>query len=113
MSDRVLEIVSFSLKPGVDEPRFVAAARELNGVLCTMRAFLDRRLVKTGENTWMDILEWTDLESAERAASSLHLEPGAQDFCAMIDMGSVAMAHHSVRASARTAHEDSARPAAE
>src|SRR5262249_27857932 len=113
MSNCILEIVNFSLKPEADEARFVDAAQALNGVLSGMRAFLNRRLVKTGDNRWTDILEWTDLESAERAASSLHLEPGAQDFCAMIDMGSVAMAHHDVLASAGTAHEEAARPAAE
>jgi hypothetical protein len=100
MVDRVLEIVSFSVKPEVAEPRFLDAAREANGVLRAMPGFLNRRLAKTGEGRWTDILEWTDRASAERAAGTFHLEPGARAFCAMIDMGSVALAHHAVLVSA-------------
>jgi Antibiotic biosynthesis monooxygenase len=100
MTDSVLEIVNFAVNPQVDEARFIAAAQEANGVLSAMPGFLNRRLVKTGEGHWMDILEWTDRESADRAAGRFHLEPGAKAFCAMIDMSSVAMAHHAVAVSA-------------
>ena len=100
MIDRILEVVSFRLIEGGEDAGFVEAAREVNDVLRAMPGFLNRRLIKTDDRHWTDIVEWTDLESARHAAEKLHQQPGAQGFCSMIDMGSVAMADHAVLASA-------------
>lgn len=96
MTNTVLEIVSFSLLPGTDEAAFLKAAGESGPVLRSLPGFLSRRLAKTAEGGWIDVAEWTDMSSAARAAEIFHTLPAVQPFCAMIDMATARMAHHTV-----------------
>jgi hypothetical protein len=100
MSDRVLEIVTFSIVPGTDEDSFLRAAKEASDALHELDGFVARRLSRGEEGQWMDIVEWSDAQSAESAADKFPTIPGAHAFCSMIDMRSVKMAHQRVVAAA-------------
>lgn len=96
MSNHVLEVCIFSLVPGSDDRSFLEAAEASNSVLHAMPGFVSRRLAKTENGTWTDVVEWADAQSADQAMQSFHTFPAAQPFCAMIDMATAKMGHHPV-----------------
>ncbi|MGO4527005.1 antibiotic biosynthesis monooxygenase [Microvirga sp. 2MCAF35] len=99
MTSRVLETVTFALLPGTNETAFLQAAEDAGAVAKAMPGFIARRLVKTQDSTWIDLVEWQDAASAKHAAETFHTVPAAQPFCGMIDMASAKMAHHTITVS--------------
>jgi hypothetical protein len=89
----VLEMVTFSVYPGTDETAFVKAADAAGAVLATMPGFVNRRIARGEDGTWADIVEWTDMASAKKAAAVFPTVKAAQPFCSMIARGSTRMAH--------------------
>jgi hypothetical protein len=62
-----VEVVVFSVKNGVSDATVLESAE---GMLDTMKkwdGFISRELIKVGEGKWIDVVHWTDLESAEAA----------------------------------------------
>jgi len=100
MMSKVLEIVTFKLVPGTGEAAFLEAAEQAAGAIRTMPGFLNRRLAKGADDTWSDIVEWTDNASAQKAAQTFHTLEDAKPFCAMIDMASVSLTHRTVASAA-------------
>jgi proteasome lid subunit RPN8/RPN11 len=99
MSKHVLEVAKFAVAPSVDEAEFLTAAAQSSEALKALPGFVARRLARSDDG-WLDIVEWTDAASAQKAAGVFHTLPDAQPFCAMIDMGSATMSHCAVVASA-------------
>ncbi|MCG7391303.1 hypothetical protein MHY87_00065 [Microvirga sp. ACRRW] len=96
MKSHVLETVTFSLQPGTDEAAFIRAANDASNVVKAMPGFIRRRLAKGQDGNWIDVCEWADDASAQKAAETFHTIPAAQPFCGMIDMTSAKMAHHTI-----------------
>ena len=96
MPHRVLEVVTFSLLPGTDVAAFLREAETAGAVMCAMPGYLSRRLARSEDGVWIDVVEWTDAASAARAAETFHTIPAAQPFCGMIDMGTARMTHHDI-----------------
>lgn len=92
----ILEIATFQLLPQTDEKAFLQAAIDAGNALQSMPGFVNRRLLKSEDGGWIDLVEWTDRSSAQKAAESFHALPAAQPFCAMIDMATAKMTHHRV-----------------
>ncbi len=62
-----IEVVVFSAKESVSDQRLLKSAE---GMLDTIRkwdGFISRELVKVGHGKWIDVVHWTDLESAKSA----------------------------------------------
>ncbi len=93
---QVLEIVTFSLAKDVSEADFMVAAEASNGALIVMPGFLNRRLAKAEDGTWIDVAEWRDEPSAKVAGRLFHKLSQAEVFCSMIDMSSVRLSHHQI-----------------
>jgi len=96
----VLEMVTFSVRPGTDEAAFVKAADAAGAVLAAMPGFVNRRLARAEDGTFADIVEWTNMESARQAAALFHTLEAAQPFCGMIVMETARMVHGPVASAA-------------
>ncbi len=92
----VIELVQFRITSDADPAAFEHAAAAAGRVLEAMPGFVGRRLAKSADGEWLDLVEWTDRGSAEAAAQVFHTRPEAQPFCSMIDMDTARMTHHEV-----------------
>ncbi len=94
MRDTVIELVLFKTKPGVGEEAVRDAAAKSTLFLRRQEGFVRRELaVVPDTGQWADIVHWTDLASAERAAAAFGDAPEARDFIAMLDPQQMTLFH--------------------
>jgi hypothetical protein len=93
----VLELVRFRLEEGYDEGVFLAAAKGTEGLLAAQAGFVSRRLVSDGKGGWLDMVEWSSLDAAQRGAEQVMADATFAPFMAMIDPASVQMEHLPIR----------------
>ena len=96
MTESVLELVRFRLRPGATPDALLAAAAASVAPISACPGFRSRRLVQDGAGTWTDVVEWADLASASRAAQTVLTDPALAPFLALIDESSVEMAHPAI-----------------
>ena len=94
---RVMEIVSFRLRDGVDVQDFRLAAGAIDRLLHKRGTVSARTLVVDDDGLWTDIVEWTSMEEAKLAAEELVKDPLFQPLGAMIDDKTVQMRHAPVQ----------------
>ena len=87
MDQHVMEIAEFRAEPGVDDRTLVAAAKGLDVWLRDQAGFVWRRLAKCEDGSWVDVLEWTSLQAAQAAASSIMSAPSAAPMMQLIAKG--------------------------
>ena len=94
MEAPVIEVAIFSPKPGVTDEALVESASKSTAFLERTPGFVRRELGVSSEgDRWVDVLHWTDLESALKAAELFLEAPECQDFVAAIDMEGASMLH--------------------
>jgi hypothetical protein len=81
----VYEVVRSRVRPGAEEdmlrlrPRMISAVRE------RFPELLDARLVQLDDGSWLDLVQWTSREAAERAAASMAEIPEAAAMGELLD----------------------------
>lgn len=99
MSARVVELVTYQLKPGTEEAAFLAAVEQSNQFLRNCAGFVERRVAReTGLPIWLDMVLWETMEQALSAASQFNHQPETETFNNLIDRNSAMMTHFEVRA---------------
>ena len=83
------EIVLFKLKDGISDAQILEASDALQRDVQGMDGYLARRLLKTGDGQWIDVVEWESLDAAHRAAEVVMPRPSALRFMDLVDMPSV------------------------
>ena len=91
--NRTLKVVLFKLKPGVEEAAFFQVNESILTDLRTMSGFIRRDLFKDSHGQWLDIVYWSSLAEAQRAADAFPSLPCAQTLMEMLDDTSVTMLH--------------------
>ena len=89
----IAEIVTFRLRPGTDEARFLADARATDRPVAALPGFLRRSLSRDDTGLWTDYVEWTDLASATAAAQAVMGLPELGPFIAAIDSEGMILRH--------------------
>jgi len=92
----VAEIVTFRLAAGVSEMAFLAAARNMEGIVARAPGFLGRRLSSTGDGAWTDHVVWASMAQAKAADEALMANPAAMPFLQAIDHDSIEMRHETI-----------------
>ncbi|WP_404403309.1 hypothetical protein [Pelagibacterium halotolerans] len=98
MNVEVLEVVTFTLKPGADEAKFLADNNAIERFCKAQPGFVSRTLSRDENNAWVDVVKWTDMACAEAAAAALSTAEGVGPWLEALDMDSVVMRHLSVKA---------------
>ena len=93
MSSIVTELVLFKLKPGIDQEAVQAAATQMMPWLRQQPGFLRRELSASDTGQWVDIVHWTDLGSAQQAATVVMSAPEAHTFMTLLDEEQITMVH--------------------
>ncbi len=96
MDDQTLEIVTFQTHQNVTAEAVLRAAEGMLPWLKTIPGFLSRHLARSEDGQWVDCVGWDSKANALAAAESIMTAPGAADFMAMIEPGSVVMRHYQV-----------------
>jgi hypothetical protein len=95
---RVIEHAQFRLVSGVDESKFIAAAKAMTPFFESTGAAVQRELsLQTDNATWSDIVQWTSMAAALKAARDIEHAPDAQAFLSMIDPQSIVLTHSVVQ----------------
>jgi hypothetical protein len=91
----VVEIAHFGVHEGTDRDAVLAAANRSQAYVTRCEGFMSRRLCEPteAEPRWVDIIEWRDLTSAQKAAEGLMKSDDCAPFMALIDEKTVAMQH--------------------
>lgn len=98
MNADILEVVTFTLKPGADEAKFLADNSAVERFCRNQPGFVSRRLSRDDEGGWIDMVEWADKQSALAAADAVGDAEGVGACFAAIDMDTVVMRHLAIKA---------------
>jgi len=93
-----IELVLFKVNEGLSDDEVLKAATALNECVKIEQGFIRRRFAKSEEqNLWMDLVLWTDMESAQKAAKNVMKNETAQHFFSMINESSMQFIHFEPR----------------
>lgn len=93
MSKNIIETVTFKLNKDVSRDDFVAAAKEMSAWVEAQPGFMQRRLSCTTDGTWIEHVQWTDLDAAKAAAAGIGKAQGNANFLSAINGPSVRLMH--------------------
>ena len=93
MSKNVIETVTFKLNDGVSREDFAAAAKEMNSWVKARPGFMHRRLSCTEDGTWIEHVQWEDMDAAKAAAAEIGKVRGNADFLSAINGPTVQLMH--------------------
>lgn len=93
MSKNVIETVTFKLHDGVSREEFAAAAKGMNAWVEARPGFMHRRLSCTEDGTWIEHVQWEDMDAAKAAAAEIGKVPGNADFLSAINGPTVQLMH--------------------
>jgi len=88
-----IEMVQFRSLKGMDEKVFLDASDAMMTDLKKQRGFIDRELLKSEDDQWIDIVHWKSLGDAQLAARNVMSIPTCLTFFKMMDEGTVKMMH--------------------
>ncbi len=89
----IVEVVQFRAKTGVSDAQIRDAADALQRDVEGFPGYLHRRLVKSEDGQWLDIVDWTGLDEALHAAEAIMARPSAQSFIELVESESITMLH--------------------
>ena len=90
---RTIEVVMFRAQPGVSDAQILEAADVLQRDVEEFGGYISRRLLKSEDGQWLDIVDWTSLDEARQAGEAIMQRPSAQRFDALVDAESVKVFH--------------------
>jgi len=96
MTQAILEMTTFRLKPGTDLGAFLAAAKGADAYMERCGGFRDHRLSRAEDGTFTHAVGWADAASARAAMAGFMAAPETGAFMAFIDEASVAMSHQPI-----------------
>ncbi len=89
----VVEIVLFEANPEYTQQDVQKALASLNDILKLYYGFVQRTTARSGEGKYIDIVYWTDMESAQKAAGDILKNEKASSIFSVIKSESVQMYH--------------------
>jgi hypothetical protein len=93
----VLEVVPFRTKEGIADTAFLHEAAVVQAWIERQPGFINRELLKTPENQWLDMVRWASLELAQQASDKFMNADDCKPFMAMLDETGMQMWHFESR----------------
>jgi heme-degrading monooxygenase HmoA len=101
MSEKVLELVVFTLADGVEREQFLATVEPVSSWIAGQPGFISRELSHDAEgDRWIDLVWWRTMAEAQAAAELAMSSESCAPMFALIDMESTLMLHGELTASA-------------
>ena len=92
----VIELVLWKPKSGVSTEEMKASITELNQIVNQMDGFISRETALSEDGQFVDIVYWTDLESAQKASELAIQNPSAQKVFSLIDEKEMLFKHFDI-----------------
>jgi hypothetical protein len=89
----MVEVVQFKAKAGISDAQIRAVADALQRDVEGLPGYISRRLLKSEDGQWLDIVDWTGLDEALQAAEAIMARPSAQSFMELVEPASITMLH--------------------
>lgn len=91
----VFEMATFRFKPEIDEGTARSLWQDTQSFARAQPGYLSRRLLKGDADTWIDLVEWTDMDAAKAAGAAFQptKHPELAGFAGAMDMSSLSMQH--------------------
>ncbi|WP_430448719.1 antibiotic biosynthesis monooxygenase family protein [Rhodophyticola sp.] len=93
MSKNVIETVTFKLNDDVSREDFIAAAQEMSPWVEARPGFMHRRLSCMEDGTWIEHIQWQDMDAAKAAAAEIGKAPSNANFLSAINGPTVQLMH--------------------
>jgi hypothetical protein len=93
MSKPIIETVTFQLNEGVSRDDFVAAAKGISAWVEAQPGFIQRRLSCTVDGTWIEHIQWANMDAAKAAAAKIAETSRNVDFLSAINGPTVQLMH--------------------
>ncbi len=90
---KVIEVVMFEANPGYSISDIEQALTSLNDVVKLYYGFIERTTASNGEGKYIDIVYWTDMDSAKNAAEDVMKNDKAAKAFEVVKPSSVQMYH--------------------
>ncbi len=101
MTNHIIEIVSFKLADGVSDADFLRTVPASNVFLEARAGFISRRLSKGDDGTWLEHVEWENLEAAQTASDAFMKDASLKPMMQAIDGANATMGHNTLMISVR------------
>lgn len=86
MSNQVIEWAPFSVREGVAEAALIAASEKLQrDFLANQDGFLRRELVKGQDRSYVDLVWWSSMETAEAAMAKVMESAICREYFALME----------------------------
>ncbi len=95
MTVRCIELAEYALKPGTTDDALRRALQAVDLFLAGRPGFVSPRTLRDGPR-FPDLVEWTDLASAQAAEQAAGQSPQAQAYFALLDLRDARMRHFDV-----------------
>ena len=92
-----VELAYFKQKEGVSEKQILSAAKGMEQTLKGWEGFKSRELIHLGDNKWVDVVHWTDKQSAVLAIDKAMQSEVCLTFFALIESREEDMHHGEIR----------------
>ncbi len=89
----IVEVVQFKPKAGVSDAEIRDVADALQRDVEGFPGFISRRLVKSEDGQWLDIVDWTGLDEALSAAEAINAGPTAARVLDLVETESIRVLH--------------------
>ena len=93
---KVYEIVRYKQKDDTKDQSVIKASNALQEVVASQDGLISRKLSKSNEGEWIDVVLWESMDHAIQAAKVVNSHPVAGQFMALIDDASLAFTHYEV-----------------
>jgi hypothetical protein len=91
MTKTTMEWAPFRVRPGVTEAQLLAASAHLQSAfVARQEGFINRRLVRTSDGGYVDIIVWASAEAADRAMQNAAKSDTCSSFFALMEADSAA-----------------------
>lgn len=90
---KIIELAMFRLTPDATKDSFQRAVERSNTFLTKCPGFIDREVSVSNDGQWVDILHWSDMDSAKEAAEKMMNAVECKDFIDLLDKTSIQMHH--------------------
>jgi heme-degrading monooxygenase HmoA len=85
LSADTVEIVVFSVKAGVSDEGLLHTASQMQATIESWDGFISRDLVRIGNDKWVDIVHWRDMDSAISAQQKAMESDTCLNFFSLLD----------------------------
>lgn len=91
-----IEMVTFKTKPEIKDENAREALESLTACVSHFPGFIGRKLGKSKEGQWIDLIYWSSRSNAEKAAGEVMQNPQALKAFEVIDESTMEMSHFDV-----------------